>query len=132
MSPSVTCPMTPMRITLSASLFRDPSITVPCRWYMPRTISFPESPSGTHMQTTVAESSAERANGARPIAFYSMRRRVASPAKPNPAHFALARLEDVLQDRLFVCTQNVDSLHEQAGSRNVIHMHGEPFKSRCD
>lgn len=64
--------------------------------------------------------------------FYSMRRRVASAAKPNPAHFALVKLEDVLQDRLFVCTQNVDNLHEQAGSRNVLHMHGELFKSRCD
>jgi NAD-dependent deacetylase len=64
--------------------------------------------------------------------FYSMRRRVASAAKPNPAHFALAKLEDTLQDRLFVCTQNVDSLHEQAGSRRVVHMHGELFKSCCD
>jgi NAD-dependent deacetylase len=64
--------------------------------------------------------------------FYSMRRRLASAAKPNPAHFALAKLENALQDRLFVCTQNVDSLHEQAGSRNVVHMHGELFKSRCD
>jgi NAD-dependent deacetylase len=54
--------------------------------------------------------------------FYSMRRRVASAAKPNPAHFALAKLEAVLQDRLFVRTQNVDSLHEQAGSRNVVHI----------
>jgi len=61
-----------------------------------------------------------------------MRRRVASAAKPNPAHFALANLEDALQERLFVCTQNVDSLHEQAGSRNVVHTHGELFKSRCD
>jgi len=64
--------------------------------------------------------------------FYSMRRRVAASAKPNPAHFALAKLENTLQDRLFVCTQNVDSLHEQAGSRKVVHMHGELFKSRCD
>jgi len=64
--------------------------------------------------------------------FYSMRRRVASTAKPNPAHFALAKLEDALQDRLLVCTQNVDSLHEQAASRNVAHMHGELFRSRCD
>jgi NAD-dependent deacetylase len=64
--------------------------------------------------------------------FYSMRRRVASSAKPNPAHFALGKLENILQDRLFVCTQNVDNLHEQAGSRNVVHMHGELFKSRCD
>jgi len=64
--------------------------------------------------------------------FYSMRRRVASAAKPNPAHFALAKLQDTLQDRLFICTQNVDNLHEKAGSRNVVHMHGELFKSRCD
>jgi len=64
--------------------------------------------------------------------FYSMRRRVASAAKPNPSHSALAKLENTLQDRLFVCTQNVDNLHEQAGSRNVVHMHGELFKSRCD
>jgi NAD-dependent deacetylase len=64
--------------------------------------------------------------------FYSMRRRVASSAKPNPAHFALAKLERDLPGRLFVCTQNVDDLHEQAGSTAVAHMHGELFKSRCD
>jgi NAD-dependent deacetylase len=64
--------------------------------------------------------------------FYSMRRRIAAAAKPNPAHLALAKLEKTLPDRLFVCTQNVDSLHEQAGSRKVVHMHGELFKSRCD
>ncbi len=60
-----------------------------------------------------------------------MRRRVAAEAKPNPAHFALAKLEQKLQDRLFLCTQNVDDLHEQAGSKRVVHMHGELFKSRC-
>src|SRR5581483_6552915 len=49
--------------------------------------------------------------------FYSMRRRRASGAKPNPAHEALARLEDALGERCFLCTQNVDNLHEQAGSR---------------
>ena len=64
--------------------------------------------------------------------FYSMRRRVAANAKPNPGHFALARLERRLGERLFLCTQNVDDLHEQAGSRRVVHMHGELFKSRCD
>jgi NAD-dependent deacetylase len=64
--------------------------------------------------------------------FYSMRRRVAASAEPNPAHIALARLEQKLRERLFVCTQNVDNLHEQAGSSNVVHMHGELFKSRCD
>ena len=64
--------------------------------------------------------------------FYSMRRRVAAAAQPNPAHFALARLEVNLGERVFVCTQNVDNLHEQAGSKRVVHMHGELFKSRCD
>ncbi|MBZ5704417.1 MAG: NAD-dependent deacylase [Acidobacteriia bacterium] len=64
--------------------------------------------------------------------FYSMRRRVAGEAKPNPAHHALARLEQALGDRLFLCTQNVDNLHEQAGAQHVVHMHGELFKSRCD
>ncbi len=64
--------------------------------------------------------------------FYSMRRRVAAAAKPNPAHFALAKLEKNLEERLFLCTQNVDNLHEQAGSKQVVHMHGELFKSRCD
>ena len=64
--------------------------------------------------------------------FYSMRRRVASAAKPNPAHFALAKLEQDFRGDLLLCTQNVDNLHEQAGSINVVHMHGELFKSRCD
>lgn len=64
--------------------------------------------------------------------FYSMRRRVASKAKPNPAHLALAELERKLGDRFVLVTQNVDDLHEQAGSERVIHMHGELFKSRCD
>jgi len=41
-------------------------------------------------------------------------------------------LERKLADRLFLCTQNVDNLHEQAGSRRVHHLHGELFKSRCD
>lgn len=64
--------------------------------------------------------------------FYSMRRHVAAAAKPNPSHLALANLEQTLGKRLFLCTQNVDDLHEQAGSRRVVHMHGELFKSRCD
>jgi NAD-dependent protein deacetylase/lipoamidase len=64
--------------------------------------------------------------------FYSMRRRAASAAKPNPGHVALAALELTLHDRVFLCTQNVDNLHELAGSERVLHMHGELFKSRCD
>lgn len=64
--------------------------------------------------------------------FYSMRRHGAAPCKPNPAHFALADVERRIGDRFFLCTQNVDNLHEQAGSRRLVHMHGELFKSRCD
>lgn len=64
--------------------------------------------------------------------FYSMRRRVATTAKPNPGHFALAALEGALSGRFLLCTQNVDNLHELAGSRHIVHMHGELFKSRCD
>jgi len=64
--------------------------------------------------------------------FYSMRRTVHGGKHPNPAHFALAKLQEALGDRLFLCTQNVDKLHEQAGSRGVVHMHGRLFQSRCD
>jgi NAD-dependent deacetylase len=63
--------------------------------------------------------------------FYSMRRSVAAGCKPNPGHIALARLEEKLGSRFLLCTQNVDSLHEAAGSRIVLHMHGELFESRC-
>ncbi len=69
-------------------------------------------------------------------AFYSARREAGQKAKPNPAHIALAELEAQLEsrqgDRYFLCTQNVDDLHERAGSRNLIHMHGELAKSRCE
>ena len=64
--------------------------------------------------------------------FYSMRRRAASQARPNPGHTALAALERALGNRLFLCTQNVDNLHEQASSHDAVHMHGELFKSRCE
>ncbi|MFB3814325.1 MAG: NAD-dependent deacetylase [Terriglobales bacterium] len=64
--------------------------------------------------------------------FYGSRRKNAAGVEPNPAHFALAWLEQQLGDRLLVCTQNVDQLHEKAGSRRVIHMHGELMKSRCE
>jgi NAD-dependent deacetylase len=64
--------------------------------------------------------------------FYSMRRKAAASAEPNRAHFALAELERMLGERYFLCTQNVDDLHERAGSRNLVHMHGELFVSRCD
>ena len=61
--------------------------------------------------------------------FYSLRRKAAAHAEPNPAHLALAELERKLGARFFLCTQNVDDLHERAGSRNLVHMHGELFQS---
>ena len=63
--------------------------------------------------------------------FYSQRRAQGAKAEPNPAHFALAELEQRLGDRFFLCTQNVDDLHERAGSTRLVHMHGELAKSRC-
>jgi NAD-dependent protein deacetylase/lipoamidase len=63
--------------------------------------------------------------------FYSMRRRVAAACNPNSGHIALARLEEKLGDRMFLCTQNVDNLHEQAGSTRIRQMHGHLFRSRC-
>jgi NAD-dependent deacetylase len=64
--------------------------------------------------------------------FYSLRRAQGATAQPNPAHVALAELESKIGDRFFLCTQNVDDLHERAGSRRMVHMHGELAKSRCE
>jgi NAD-dependent deacetylase len=63
--------------------------------------------------------------------FYSMRRRDALAARPNAAHLALAAIEHQLGDRFYLCTQNVDDLHERSGSQRVHHMHGTLFQSRC-
>jgi NAD-dependent deacetylase len=63
--------------------------------------------------------------------FYSERRERHQTVQPNPAHLALAELERGLGDRFFLCTQNVDSLHEQGGSKRVVHMHGRIMQSRC-
>ncbi len=60
-----------------------------------------------------------------------MRRSVAAGCKPNAGHIALAKLEQKLAKRMLICTQNVDGLHEAAGSKRVLHMHGELFQSRC-
>ena len=63
--------------------------------------------------------------------FYSERRRVAEAALPNAAHLALAQLEHELGERMLICTQNIDRLHEAAGTRRIVHVHGELFRSRC-
>lgn len=79
----------------------------------------------------VARPEAFRANPEMVWQFYSERRKRHSAVLANPAHFALATLERALGDRFFLCTQNVDSLHEQAGSKQVTHMHGRLTMTRC-
>jgi NAD-dependent deacetylase len=64
--------------------------------------------------------------------FYAQRRAQAATCEPNAAHRALAEVEARLGERFFLCTQNVDDLHESAGSRRLLHMHGELFRSRCE
>jgi len=65
--------------------------------------------------------------------FYNMRRRnlLAGHVKPNAAHAALAELERRWPGEFLLVTQNIDDLHERAGSRKLIHMHGEMRKVRC-
>jgi len=63
--------------------------------------------------------------------FYNQRRAQLDTVRPNPAHLALARLEQGWPGEFLLVTQNVDDLHERAGSRNLVHMHGELRKVRC-
>lgn len=63
--------------------------------------------------------------------FYDARRAALLAVEPNPAHRALARLEAVLGDDLLLVTQNIDDLHERAGSERVVHMHGELLSALC-
>jgi len=62
--------------------------------------------------------------------FYAWRREQAAAARPNPAHLALARMEAVRDDFLLV-SQNVDGLHERAGSRRLVRLHGTLWRLRC-
>ncbi|KAA9001222.1 NAD-dependent protein deacylase [Affinibrenneria salicis] len=66
-------------------------------------------------------------------AFYNARRRQLQQPEvvPNAAHLALANLETMLGDHFLLVTQNIDNLHERAGSQRIIHMHGELLKVRC-
>lgn len=65
---------------------------------------------------------------ARVLKFYNLRRKGVLSAQPNAAHKALRDLEDIFS--VTIITQNVDDLHERAGSSNVIHLHGEILKAR--
>ena len=66
--------------------------------------------------------------------FYNVRRRGLVEVEPNDAHHALAKLERAIElrgGRVTLVTQNVDDLHERAGSKNILHMHGEILKAIC-
>jgi len=63
--------------------------------------------------------------------FYSERRRKAKTVSPNPGHVALAQAEQRMGDRFLLVTQNIDGLHQRAGSRRVIEIHGSLFRTRC-
>lgn len=65
--------------------------------------------------------------------FYNQRRSqlLSDEVSPNKAHLALAKLEKEYGGKITIITQNVDDLHERAGSSNVLHMHGELLKMRC-
>jgi len=63
--------------------------------------------------------------------FYNMRRRGLATIVPNVAHFALARLERDFTGGFLLVTQNIDNLHERAGSTRLIHMHGELARGLC-
>jgi NAD-dependent deacetylase len=75
-------------------------------------------------------------NPQRVLDFYNMRRKGSAGVKPNAAHFALARLEQEHATKngghVLVVTQNVDPLHEAAGTKNLIHMHGQHNQVLCN
>ncbi|NJM34683.1 MAG: NAD-dependent deacylase [Rhodomicrobium sp.] len=73
-----------------------------------------------------------RRNPAKVLEFYNMRRRDGRGVEPNAAHKALAQLEADYPGEVLTVTQNIDPLHEMAGSRNLIHMHGEIAKMLCN
>jgi NAD-dependent deacetylase len=78
----------------------------------------------------VATATAWRKNPPLVLEFYNMRRKNVKDAQPNKAHYILAELEKDFDVR--IVTQNIDDLHERAGSTNVMHLHGEIFKMRSE
>lgn len=65
------------------------------------------------------------------VKFYNERRRDTLKAQPNAAHIAIAKLQQVIPDTQII-TQNIDDLHERAGAKNVVHLHGEIIKLRSE
>ncbi len=83
-----------------------------------------------HDVTQVASPEGWKTNPELVLHFYNLRRQQAFQAKPNAAHIELAKLEAHFD--VHIITQNIDNLHEQAGSKNVIHLHGQIFKMRSE
>lgn len=81
-----------------------------------------------HKVEDVATPEAWHRNPELVLDFYNQRRRQAASVQPNNAHRILAELEAYFD--VTIVTQNVDNLHEEAGSSNVVHLHGELFKAR--
>lgn len=91
---------------------------------------------GTWNKVPVAEVATPEAyatNPGRVQGFYNARRRriQEDDVNPNAAHLAVAALERDWSGEVLVVTQNIDNLHERAGTQNLIHMHGEALKARC-
>lgn len=78
----------------------------------------------------VATPGAWRRNPSLVLEFYNMRRQNVLEAKPNPAHVGLAELEKHFDVQII--TQNIDDLHERAGSSKILHLHGEILKMRSE
>ena len=81
-----------------------------------------------HKIEEVCTPEALKNNRAKVLDFYNERRRNAQAAQPNAAHLALVELEKAYD--VHIITQNVDDLHERAGSQNVLHLHGKLNKAR--
>lgn len=84
-----------------------------------------------HRVEEVATPGAFRRNPALVQDFYDQRRAALARVSPNPAHLALARLDAEWEGSLLLVTQNVDDLHERAGSERLLHMHGELLSAWC-
>jgi NAD-dependent deacetylase len=78
----------------------------------------------------VATASAWRRDKEKVLDFYNLRRKQILEAEPNSAHHILAKLQSYFE--INIITQNIDDLHERAGSLSVLHLHGEIFKMRSD
>ena len=83
-----------------------------------------------HNVMDVASLSGWRKNPRLVLDFYNQRRRQLKEVKPNDGHISLVALEEKFQ--VNIVTQNVDDLHERAGSKNIMHLHGELYKAKPD